>query len=137
MNILRSKYTNSVKWLLLMLKLSVDAIPQSVLRIFCCSTGPYKVNGVPLRRIAQAYVIATNTKVDLSSFKLPERLTDDFFKREPRKKKRSEDMFEDAQEVMRVLFMKRLITAVTRDKNLKCTVIKISPLIFLRISKLC
>lgn len=58
------------------------------------------MNGVPLRRISQAYVIATNTKIDLGNFKLPERLTDDFFKREGRKKKRSEDMFEDVQEVL-------------------------------------
>ena len=58
------------------------------------------MNGVPLRRISQAYVIATNTKIDLGNFKFPERLTDDFFKREARKKKRSEDMFEDVQEVL-------------------------------------
>lgn len=29
-------------------------------------TGPFKVNGVPLRRVNQAYVIATSTKVELN-----------------------------------------------------------------------
>jgi large subunit ribosomal protein L6e len=33
-------------------------------------TGPYKINGVPLRRVNQAYVIATSTKVDLGEFKV-------------------------------------------------------------------
>lgn len=33
-------------------------------------TGPFKVNGVPLRRVSQAYVIATSTKVDLGDFKV-------------------------------------------------------------------
>lgn len=30
-------------------------------------SGPYKVNGVPLRRVSPTYVIATSTKVDVSS----------------------------------------------------------------------
>merc|ERR1712079_609347 len=65
-------------------------------------TGPFKVNGVPMRRVAQSYVIATQTKVDISGVSLPENLTDDFFKREARKKKRSDDMFEDVEEEKKV-----------------------------------
>jgi ribosomal protein L14E/L6E/L27E len=33
-------------------------------------TGPFKVNGVPLRRVNQAYVIATSTKVELEDVKV-------------------------------------------------------------------
>lgn len=33
-------------------------------------TGPFKVNGVPLRRVNQAYTIATSTKVELADFKV-------------------------------------------------------------------
>jgi large subunit ribosomal protein L6e len=33
-------------------------------------TGPYKANGVPLRRVNQAYVIATSTKIELPGFEV-------------------------------------------------------------------
>jgi len=45
-------------------------------------TGPYKCNGVPLRRMNQVYVIATKTKIDVSGVTLPERLDDAYFRRQ-------------------------------------------------------
>ncbi|CAF0768887.1 unnamed protein product [Brachionus calyciflorus] len=44
-------------------------------------SGPFKLNGCPLRRINQIYVIATSTKVDVSSVNVPENINDSFFNR--------------------------------------------------------
>jgi len=57
-------------------------------------TGPFKLNGVPLRRINQAYVIATSTRLDVSSLKIDEKFNDDYF-RKPKadKKKKTEAEF--------------------------------------------
>ncbi|MDP2436458.1 MAG: 60S ribosomal protein L6 [archaeon] len=45
-------------------------------------TGPLKINGVPLRRVNQAYVIATTTRVDISGIDVPAHINDAYFKRE-------------------------------------------------------
>ncbi|CAO1622384.1 unnamed protein product [Sympodiomycopsis kandeliae] len=45
-------------------------------------TGPFKVNGVPIRRVNQAYVIATSTKVDISSVNVDAKINDAYFRRE-------------------------------------------------------
>merc|ERR1712124_162133 len=42
-------------------------------------TGPYKINGVPLRRANHAYVIATSQKVDVSGVSVAD-IDDEFFK---------------------------------------------------------
>ena len=44
-------------------------------------TGPYKLNGVPLKRVNQAYVLPTKTKITLSSVPTLDQVNDAFFKR--------------------------------------------------------
>ena len=60
-------------------------------------SGPHKLNNFPLRRIAQAFVIATKTKVDVSGVKIPEHINDDYFKRKTVNAKRSGDIFADGK----------------------------------------
>ncbi|VDP86133.1 unnamed protein product [Echinostoma caproni] len=43
--------------------------------------GPFKYNGVPMRRVNQRYVIATATRVDLSKVEIPKRVNDEYFRR--------------------------------------------------------
>jgi len=52
------------------------ALPSGLLVV----SGPYKLNGVPLRRVNPAYVIATKTRVDISKVKLSDKIQDSFFK---------------------------------------------------------
>ena len=59
-------------------------------------TGPYKVNGVPLRRVPQSYVIGTQTKIDISACNLPD-IDASIFKRQA-KAKAAGEMFEEAAE---------------------------------------
>jgi large subunit ribosomal protein L6e len=49
-------------------------------------TGPYKFNGVPLKRVNQAYVIATRTKVTLGNIPQLDKIEDGFFKKVPIKR---------------------------------------------------
>merc|ERR1719388_738882 len=56
-------------------------------------TGPYQVNGVPLKRVNQRFCIATSTKVKVDA-KQAESVTDKFFAREAgEKKKKTEEQF--------------------------------------------
>ena len=58
-------------------------------------TGPYKVNGVPLKRVNQAYVIPTSTKVELGSAAAAAAKIDDAFfaKLNQKKAKAAESQF--------------------------------------------
>ncbi len=59
-------------------------------------TGPFKINGVPLRRVNAKYVIATSAKVDLAgvdSKKLEEISAPDYFTGDKAKEKAGEEAF--------------------------------------------
>ncbi|CRK24427.1 hypothetical protein BN1708_018100, partial [Verticillium longisporum] len=59
-------------------------------------TGPFKINGVPLRRVNSRYVIATSEKVDVSGVdekKLEEVSAPKYFTAEKAKEKAGEEAF--------------------------------------------
>jgi len=62
----------------------LNRLPSGLLLV----NGPYSTNGVPLKRVNPAYVIATSTSVDLNGFQLDGKFNDDYFVR-PKKKRES------------------------------------------------
>lgn len=54
-------------------------------------TGPYSVNGIALRRVDQAYVIATQTKLKINDFVVPAGVTDSYFRRKRTKAKKGKE----------------------------------------------
>ncbi|RWW66237.1 hypothetical protein BHE74_00026422 [Ensete ventricosum] len=64
------------------------------------AVGPFKINGVPLRRVNQSYVIATSTKVDISGVNA-DKFGDKYFTKERKEKtKKGEgEFFETEKEV--------------------------------------
>ncbi|KAH7689462.1 large subunit ribosomal protein L6e protein [Dioscorea alata] len=67
-------------------------------------TGPFKVNGVPLRRVNQSYVIGTSTKIDISGVNV-DKFDDKYFKKEAKKKKKKTEgeFFETEKEEKKAL----------------------------------
>lgn len=65
-------------------------------------SGPYKINGVPLRRINQSYVIATSTSIDVSKVDVSD-IDDSYFKFEVKKSsKADEEYFSTEKKVVQI-----------------------------------
>lgn len=66
----------------------LKSLPSGLLLV----TGPYKINGVPLRRVNQAYVIGTTTKVDVSGVNVT-KFDDAYFAKDKSASAEGEDEF--------------------------------------------
>ncbi|KAK9764799.1 60S ribosomal protein L6 [Basidiobolus ranarum] len=82
-------------------------------------TGPYKVNGVPLRRVNQAYVLATSTKIDLSNVQIDEKFNDEYFKEKKSvKATKTEEEFFDEKQPKKVISESRSADQKSVDKEI-------------------
>ncbi|XP_066602796.1 large ribosomal subunit protein eL6 [Prorops nasuta] len=109
-------------------------------------TGPFHINACPLRRVSQNYVIATSTKIDLSKFKLPEHINDEYFKRkrDKRAKKEEGDIFSKKKEEYKPSEQKKvdqkevdkaIIAAIKQHKDKKLLFTYLSAMFGLRSSQ--
>lgn len=85
-----------------------------VLKYLLSATGPFKINGVPLRRVNQAYIIATSTKVDISGVNV-EKFDDKYFAKETqKKKKKGEGEFFEADKEVSFSLLALCVVAVNK-----------------------
>jgi len=93
-------------------------------------TGPYKLNGVPLRRVNQAYVIATSTRIDVSSVNVSD-VSDAVFAKAPKdksKKSGSESFIAPAAEVKKEVSAERKALQKQVDAQLNAVIAKVDNL---------
>ena len=82
-----------------MIKICQKFYVKLIFSAFCfLITGPMKLNGCPMRRINQHYLLATTTNVDITNVKVPENINDDYFKQEIKTESLEED--EDDEELV-------------------------------------
>ena len=87
-------------------------------------TGPYKYNGVPLKRVNAAYVIPTETKVNLNG-KEADKVNDDLFKKVDIKREKEADFFEEAATKKSRVTAERTQAQTTVDTAVKAAVDKV------------
>merc|ERR1712080_355111 len=81
-------------------------------------TGPYKLNGVPLRRVPQSYVIATQTNVDLAGVVVPAEVNDALFKK-PKTANKKDDTIDEARKSLQKSVDQVLLKNISKTPLLK------------------
>jgi ribosomal protein L14E/L6E/L27E len=85
-------------------------------------TGPFKINGVPLRRVNARYVIATSKRIDIAGVdaKTIEKVsTPDYFTKEKKANQKSEEAFFKQGEKPEVRFSSLFLPSTTGSTGLK------------------
>ena len=81
-------------------------------------TGPYKYNGVPLKRVNAAYVLPTNTKLKVDA-KLGDKINDDFFQKVDIERKSEKDFLPDAETIKKRVTKERSDAQNAVDTDVK------------------
>jgi len=98
-------------------------------------TGPYKLNGIPLRRVNQAYVISTTTRIPIN-FKIPKVFDDRYFRKpkikknkqkaekkkddfEKKKKKKEKNVLPGKKKNIQKMFDKPILAEIKKTPYLK------------------
>merc|ERR1712034_74652 len=61
-------------------------------------TGPHKLNGCPMRRINQRYLLATSAKIDLAGVSVPENINDKYFARVKAEKTAKKEAYKPSEQ---------------------------------------
>merc|ERR1719230_1295970 len=79
-------------------------------------SGPFRVNGVPLRRVPQSYVIATKTTVDISGVSVPAEVNDALFVKPKSTKKKSDELFFEKEKETTIDENRKKLQSAVDDK---------------------
>lgn len=96
----------------------LGALPSGLVLV----TGPYSVNGVPMRRVDPAYVIATSTQVDVSGVDVS-KFDDTYFKRTKNASSGDADM-DDSEEKKLTVPAHKVADQKTVDASLNAVIKK-------------
>lgn len=96
----------------------LGALPSGLVLV----TGPYSVNGVPMRRVDPAYVIATSTQVDVSGVDVS-KFNDTYFKRTKKASSGDADM-DDSEEKKLTVPEHKVADQKTVDASLNAVIKK-------------
>merc|ERR1719460_2178965 len=79
-------------------------------------SGPFRVNGVPLRPVPQSYVIATKTSVDISGVAVPASVNDALFSKPKSTKKKSDELFFEKEKESTIDEARKALQSQVDDK---------------------